>query len=90
MNPDDPDDKFYTEIPPKDSMRARWNEPTPPLIKAQCHGCKHYFYGTLSCEAFFPLEIPFDILINEFVHDTEYAGDEGILFEAGKPVGAPE
>jgi len=90
MSPDDPDDKFYTEIPPEGSMRARWNEPLPTMTVPQCHGCKHYFYGTSSCSAFFPVNIPMEILVNEFIHNTEFIGDEGIRFEAGKPIGASD
>ena len=69
--------------PPKGSIYARWNEPLPALVLPQCHQCKHYFWGTLSCEAFFPIDIPNEILSNEFDHTFEYLGDEGILFEAG-------
>ena len=71
-------------------LEERWKDQQLTIITPQCHNCKHYFAGTLSCAAFFPINIPDEILMNDFDHTEEYPGDEGVLFEAGTPVAAPE
>jgi hypothetical protein len=47
----------------------------------QCMFCVHLKKGTYTCSAF-PVEIPKDILLNNFMHTKPYPGDHGILFEA--------
>ena len=46
----------------------------------QCHACKHYYVGTLNCEAF-PDGIPQKILLDAVDHRKPIAGDHGIRFE---------
>lgn len=47
----------------------------------QCHGCKNWKKGTLTCKAF-PDGIPQGILINAIDHTKHIKGDNGIKFEA--------
>lgn len=72
------------------SIGSRWDYPLAQPLIPQCHSCKHYFVGTLTCAAFFPVNIPEEIRTNAFMHTEEFAGDEGVLFEAGDPVAVPD
>ena len=78
------------EPPREGSIGSRWDVPLPAPIVPQCHSCKHYFAGSFTCAAFFPVNIPEEIITNEFDHTEEYSGDEGVLFEAGAPFAVPE
>ncbi len=46
----------------------------------QCHSCKHYHFGTLTCDAY-PEGIPQSILLNIADHTKAFPGDHGIHFE---------
>ena len=50
------------------------------IIKPQCHDCKHWTGGTLTCKAF-PEGIPLGILMNTIDHRKPIEGDGGIIFE---------
>ena len=51
------------------------------ITASQCHGCKHYYKGTLTCAAY-PVKIPFDILADRMDHKKPIPGDGGIQWEA--------
>jgi len=76
-----------SEAKPKSTLADVWESQTFGMpVAPQCHTCKHWFKNTLSCAAFFPIQIPDEILDNTFNHTEEYLGDEGILYEAGEPI----
>jgi hypothetical protein len=45
----------------------------------QCHRCKRWHRGTLTCEAF-PDGIPLGFLTGDYDHTSPYPGDGGKLF----------
>jgi len=47
----------------------------------QCHSCKHYYKGTLTCAAY-PYQIPIDILTNRVDHKNPFPADRDIQWEA--------
>ena len=51
------------------------------VTSPQCHSCKHYYKGTLTCAAY-PDEIPIDIRAGRVDHKKPVAGDDGIHWEA--------
>ena len=50
------------------------------VIKPQCHHCRHWTVGTLTCKAF-PEGIPQGVLMNVIDHRKPIEGDGGIVFE---------
>ena len=61
------------------SDKRWWDNPGFKKIESQCYKCKHYNWdGT--CKAF-PKGMPKDIIRNDFIHDKEYLGDNGIRYE---------
>lgn len=61
---------------------AHMDDYEPIEIVPQCLSCRHW-HGPVdaqTCDAF-PNGIPAPITMNEVIHDSEYAGDHGILYE---------
>ena len=50
------------------------------ITKPQCHTCKNWEVGTLTCRAF-PEGIPQGILMNAIDHKKAIQGDNGIIYE---------
>jgi len=46
----------------------------------QCHSCKHWKVGTLTCTAF-KKGIPLGFLTGDYNHTAPFPGDGGVLFE---------
>lgn len=57
-------------------LAAEFTEP-------QCHSCKHWHEGTLTCDAF-PGGIPVGFFTGRFDHRKPYPGDNGIRYEAAE------
>ncbi|HDV8353269.1 hypothetical protein [Burkholderia vietnamiensis] len=67
----------------KPEIPAHMDDWEPRLIAPQCLSCSHCHGGPAdagTCDAF-PSGIPKPIYLNEVIHDSEYPGDHGILYQ---------
>ena len=50
-------------------------------VPGQCGTCKNYDPDTGSCPAFYPREIPKDVMTGEVSHRKPIPGDGGVRYE---------
>lgn len=64
----------------KKKNETRFTAEALEVSTSQCHSCKHWKKGTLTCKAY-PDGIPVGFFTGEYDHTKTYPGDHGILYE---------